>query len=80
MYVTLDKSLNFFGGNGLKGKFDSLYLGPCDRSVVNLLRPLNFMSSHNQILITFKGIWLFLKLTVPVVLFKIKFWLIQFMI
>lgn len=76
MYVTLDKSLNFFEDNDLKDKFDTPYLGPCDPSVVNLLRPLNFMSSHNQILIIFKSIWLFSNLTVPLVFFKINFWLI----
>lgn len=76
MYVTLDKSLNFFEDNGLKDKFDTPYLGPCDLSLVNLLRPLNFMSSHNQILIIFESIWLFSNLTVPLVLFKINFWLI----
>lgn len=28
MDTTLDKSLKFFGGNGLKGKFDTPYSGP----------------------------------------------------
>lgn len=79
MYVTLDKSLNFFGGKSLKDTFDTPYLGPCDPSVVNLLRPLNLMPSQmsNQILFIFKAIWLFFSnLGVPLVLFKIKFWLI----
>lgn len=77
MYVTLDKSLNFFGGNSLKDKSNTPYLESCDPSVVNLLRPLNFTSSQtsNQILILFKGIY-FSKFTVLLVSFKIKFWLI----
>lgn len=56
MYVTLDKSLNFFGGNSLKDIFDTHCLEPCDPSVVNLPKPLNFRYSntYNQILIIFK--------------------------
>lgn len=58
MYVILDKSLNFFGGNSLKCIFNTPYLGRCDPSVVHILRLLNFMPSQmsNQILIIFKGI------------------------